>query len=109
MANPVDNPVDNSFVAKLRAMLGGSGPSAATPTPGMLGSGGAAQAGTAMVTRAYKLYAAEAQSLGDEVMPFEQFQAAAMAHRQQSMAQQPQAGQPGQMPPGGLGTGGGLR
>ena len=109
MANPVDNPVDNSFVARLRAMLGGVGQGAATPSPGMLGSGGAAQAGNAMVTRAYKLYAAEAQATGDEVMPFEQFQAAAAAHRQQTMTQQPQAGQPGQMPPGGLGAGGGLR
>ena len=100
------NPVDNSFVARLRAMLGGSGSGAATPTPGMLGSGSAAQAGNAMVTRAYKLYAAEAQANGDEVLPYEQFQAAAVAHRQQTMAQQ---AQPGQMPPGGLGTGGGLR
>ena len=85
-------------------MLGGVGQGAATPTPGMLGSGGAAQAGNAMVTRAYKLYAAEAQANGDEVLPYEQFQAAAEAHRRQTMAQQP-----GQMPPGGLGTGGGLR
>lgn len=104
--------MENSFVDKLRAMLGGVGQGAATPTPNMLGSGGAAQAGNAMVTRAYKLYAAEAQANGDEVLPYEQFQAAAEAHRRQTMAQQP--GQPGQMPQGGLGvgglgTGGGLR
>ena len=76
---------------------------------GMLGSGGAAQAGNAMLMRAYRLYSAEAQANGDEVLPFEQFQAAAMAQHQQLMAQPQQAAQPGQMPPGGLGTGGGLR
>ena len=100
--------MENSFVDRLRAMLGGVGQGAATPTPGMLGSGSAAQAGNAMVSRAYKLYAAEAQANGDEVLPYEQFQAAAEAHRRQSMAQ-PQSAQPGQMPQGGLGVGGGLR
>lgn len=77
-------------MAKLRAMLPGQA------SPGMLGSGGAANAGNAMMMRAYKLYAAEATGNGDEVIPFEQFQAEAMRAKQEQMqqAQQPQQAQP---------------
>ena len=103
--------MNSSFNAQLRAMLSGAGaaPGDAPPLPGIPAQGGAAQAGDEMTMRAYRLYSAEAQKNGDQVVPFEQFRAAVMAQQQASAQQPQQAGQPGQMRPGGFGTGGGLR
>ena len=99
--------MENSILDKLRSLLGGGGAQGG-PSPGMLGSGMAAHAGDALMTRAYKMYAAQAQSNGDEVVPFEQFQADAMkARRQAEMQGQPGMQQPG-IPRAGLGAGGGL-
>lgn len=107
--------MNDSFNEQLRAMLSGAGaaPGGAPPVPGMPAQAGAAQAGDEMTMRAYRLYSAEAQKNGDQVVPFEQFRAAVLAQQQagQQGQQMPQqAAQPAQMmPPSGLGTGGGLR
>ena len=102
--------MNDSFNEQLRAMLNGAG-----AAPGGAPQPGAPQPGDEMTMRAYRLYSAEAQKNGDQVVPFEEFRAAVMAQQQQAGQQmpqgQPQAAQPAQMmPPGGLGTVlGGLR
>ena len=111
--------MNNSFNEQLRAMLSGAGsdpgavPGAVPPSPGISAQGGA-QPGDEMTMRAYRLYSAEAQKNGDQVVPFEEFRAAVMAQQQQQAQQagqqvQQMPPQAVQMPPGGLGTGGGLR
>ena len=114
--------MNDSFNQQLRAMLNGAGATTgvAPGAPTMPGipaqsgnQAGAAQAGDEMTMRAYRLYSAEAQKNGDQVVPFEEFRAAVMAQQQQVAGQQmpPAAAQPAQItPPGGLGAVlGGLR
>ena len=60
------------FFAKLKDFMGKGGNAA---KPGTLGSGAANKAATAMHSRAYKLYAAEAQAMGETPMSPEAFAA----------------------------------
>lgn len=43
------------------------------PSPQMLGSGGAAQAGQNLADRAYQLYAQEMRAMGQNPIPYEQW------------------------------------